>query len=261
MTDISEIWKFYLRRGSSLRPEQGACLLDAVSWFEYGTLGDHPPCVCSVIAGFGRGINDALSPVDRQRLKAFLPRLPGTVDPNAKPARVEYLAWQAIRVFAPAGLAAIGLEAEAKKLREFRGTLQEAARAAYDAAAVAAVANPADAAAWGAAYAADAADAGAAEAVAAANYAAEAANSHTDHASHAAEAAAWSAAAAWGAAHTAHTAQTAHAAQAAQAAQAEIANAMIAAMEGVLAIGKQAEPINPERWETAQRAFSKAVAL
>ena len=40
--DINNIWQFELRKGNSNNPKDGACLLDAVSWFEYGTLGDHP---------------------------------------------------------------------------------------------------------------------------------------------------------------------------------------------------------------------------
>ena len=100
-TDLNDLWRFDLRRGKSSDPREGACLLDAVSWLEYGTLGDHPPCVCPVIAAFGRRINDAMSDAGRQRLKVFLPRLVGTVDPSAEQARAEYLAWVAIRVFAP----------------------------------------------------------------------------------------------------------------------------------------------------------------
>lgn len=129
-TDINDIWRFDLRRGNSKDPRNGACLLDAVSWLEYGTLGDHPACVCPVIAAFGRGINDAMSDIGRQRLKAFIPRLVGTVDPASEVARAEYLAWQAIRVFAPLALDAAGLHDQATALRNCQGTLTEAAEAA-----------------------------------------------------------------------------------------------------------------------------------
>src|ERR1041385_3644499 len=130
MTDISNIWQFPLRRGNSPDPREGACLLDAVSWIEYGTLGDHPPCVCPVIAAYGRGINDAMSDAGRQQLRAYIPRLVGTVDPENERARAEYLAWQAIRVFATFALDTAGHCADADKMRHFTGTLAEAAEAA-----------------------------------------------------------------------------------------------------------------------------------
>jgi hypothetical protein len=193
-TDLSNIWQFNLRKGNSPDPTQGACLLDAVSWFEYGTIGDRPPCVCPVIAAFARGINDVMSDGERQRLKAFLPRLPGTVDPDREQARAEYLAWQAIRVFVPLALDAAGLHQHGQTLREFSGALEQAAAAAAAAAC----------------YAADG-DA------AAARYAASAAS-------------------------------------------AVGGCAMIEALDGVLAIGRQAEPVTPGRWEEAQRTFALARA-
>jgi hypothetical protein len=195
-TDLSNIWQFNLRKGNSPDPTQGACLLDAVSWFEYGTIGDRPPCVCPVIAAFARGINDVMSDGERQRLKAFLPRLPGTVDPDREQARAEYLAWQAIRVFVPLALDAAGLHQHGQTLREFSGALEQAAAAAAAAACYAATA---------ARYAASAA---------AARYAASAVGGC----------------------------------------------AMIEALDGVLAIGRQAEPVTPGRWEEAQRTFALARA-
>jgi hypothetical protein len=195
-TDLSNIWQFNLRKGNSPDPTQGACLLDAVSWFEYGTIGDRPPCVCPVIAAFARGINDVMSDGERQRLKAFLPRLPGTVDPDREQARAEYLAWQAIRVFVPLALDAAGLHQNGQTLREFSGALEQAAAAAAAAACYAATA---------ARYAASAA---------AARYAASAVGGC----------------------------------------------AMIEALDGVLAIGRQAEPVTPGRWEEAQRTFALARA-
>ena len=125
--DIADIWKFELRRGNSDDPRNGACLLDAVSWLEYGQLGDRPACVCPVHAAFARGINDAMSNKGRQRLRVFIPRLVGTVDKASEKARGEFLAWQAIRVFAPIALRATGLRTEAESLAAFNGTLTEAA--------------------------------------------------------------------------------------------------------------------------------------
>lgn len=206
--NVKNIWKFALRRGNSHDPRNGACLLDAVSWLEYGTLGDHPPCVCPVIAAFGRGINDAMSDAGRQRLRVFIPRLVGTVDPGAERERAEYLAWQAIRVFAPLALDAAGLSAEAEKLRSFDGDLKATVYTAY-------------AAAICAGYAGGHAAAG--------RYC---------------DAAYWACDAAAGAAGAAD--------------RTVVEDAMIAALDGVLKIGRQAEPIIPTRLVEAARSFDLA---
>lgn len=71
-------WLFPLRRGNSPDPKQGACLMDAVSWVEYGTLGDHPPCVCPTLISFGILLNDFLPEAERQRMRDFIPLLSGT---------------------------------------------------------------------------------------------------------------------------------------------------------------------------------------
>lgn len=89
--DVNSLWPFQLRRGASKNPRDGACLLDAVSWFEYGCLGDHPPCVSPVLAMIGQAANDWSEADDRQALRRFIPLLPGTIDLAADVMRVEYL--------------------------------------------------------------------------------------------------------------------------------------------------------------------------
>jgi hypothetical protein len=269
MVDINTIWQFDLRRGNSNDPRNGACFMDAVSWFEYGVLGDHPPCVCPVIAAFARRVNDAMSDVGRQRLKAFILRCPGTVDPASEPARAKYLAWQAIRVFAPLALDVSGLPAEANKLRTFTGTLSEAAAAAAAAEETARVTAEAAWAAWAAVAASvDAAwaawalkAAAAAKAAARASRAVPAAWAVTaaETTAEAARRAAWAAEAAW-AVTAAET--TAEAAWAVTAALAVVAaeDAIVAALEGVLAIGRQAEPIGAVRIAETNASFELARA-
>ena len=78
MTNVTDLWRFDLTRGASNNPRQGACLMDAVSWLEYGKLGDHPRCVAPKLAAYGRFLNDMLSDHRRQQLKRFIPRLVGT---------------------------------------------------------------------------------------------------------------------------------------------------------------------------------------
>lgn len=76
---IKDLWRFELCQGNSADPADGACLLDAVSWMEYGKLGDHPACVCITLAAVGRSLNDMLPDGRRQRLVPYIPRLVGTV--------------------------------------------------------------------------------------------------------------------------------------------------------------------------------------
>lgn len=142
--DLNTIWQFPLRRGNSPNPSQGACLLDAVSWFEYGTLGDHPPCVCLTIAIPGRIINDFLPDDKRQELKPLIEQMVGTANDGFHQARAEFWAWKAIHVFTP------------KTLKYLPGSHE--ASAAYAASyAASSTAHAAASAAYAAAYAASSA--------------------------------------------------------------------------------------------------------
>lgn len=89
--DVDRLWPFQLTRGHSKDPTKGACLLDAVSWFEDGCLNDKPQCVSPVLARLGHFANDILADGPRQQLRRFIPRLVGTVDERADELRAEYV--------------------------------------------------------------------------------------------------------------------------------------------------------------------------
>lgn len=91
--DFSQLWKFDLCRGASKTPPAGACVMDAVSWLEYGNLGDHPPCVCRFLANYARIMNDMLPDAARQGLKKYIPHFVGTVDLQSLELR-DTLLWQ-----------------------------------------------------------------------------------------------------------------------------------------------------------------------
>lgn len=76
--NLKNIWKFELTRGHSDDPRKGACAMDAISWFEYGELDDHPNCVCPSIAVLVRVMNDNLNDKNRQKLIPYLPKLINT---------------------------------------------------------------------------------------------------------------------------------------------------------------------------------------
>ena len=197
--DFNKLSQVKLTQGQHDDPRSGGCAMDMVSWLEYGKAGDHPECVCPVIAAFIRSVNDFLPDNERQRLVPYLLRFSGTVSKEHEQQRAEYLAWQSLTVFAPLALEVAGLKEEADKLKSLDQNDLEAAAwdAAWDAAWAAGAA--ARAAAWDAAWAAGAA-------------------------AWAAEAAAWAAGAAG-------------AAGAAEAAENKLHDAVFQAIDGLLEIG------------------------
>ena len=75
--DFEKLSRFRLAKGSHARPDQGLCVLEAVAWFEGELHGDHPVCVCPVVAHYCRALNDRLG-ARRQDLVPFIPRLVNT---------------------------------------------------------------------------------------------------------------------------------------------------------------------------------------
>lgn len=274
--NISDIWQFPLINGSSDSPQNGACLLDAVSWFEYGHLGDHPECVCPVIAMFGRGVNDVMRNEGRQRLRAFIPRLVGTVDKGSELERSDYLAWQAICVFAPFSLEAVGLKEEAEMLRNLHGTFSAVDREATVKAILASIYPAHQANTYCAKKAKGLVSDGASKAAAMVAVAASKAASTAFLSAMATDTAARAARVTQVAsARYTETAKLADGAAAAAwdamcisingdlfdlAKTTKIEDMIIDAMNGVLAIGRQAEPIPVERMKEAQRTFELAAA-
>jgi hypothetical protein len=153
-----------LKDGKHDRFEDGACLLEAVSWIAGEPFSDHPQCVCPVLGAFGRSWNDSLDDGDRNRLLSpFITLLVGT---KSTPDVEERRAWMAadwlIRTHTPAWLRLAGLDdhvaalagADAVSDLDALGSVQPliaAARAAAWATARAAAWDAAWAAAWDAA--------------------------------------------------------------------------------------------------------------
>jgi len=190
-----------LDKGSHTSIDQGACVLELVSYVAGEPWSDHPACASPVLTNFCISLNDRWDTEQRQTLKPFIPRIVGTRDDGKDELR-GYLAldWL-IRTYTPAWLDLAGLTIEAQELRSLRrivdmGAAQNAGplvRASRDKAAAAgdAAGDAAGAAAWDAARNA----AGAAAWAAARNAAGAAAGAAAwDAAGNAAWAAAWAAA-------------------------------------------------------------------
>jgi hypothetical protein len=213
----------------------GTCINEAAivaAGFKYRSVvdvWDMPPCFSPVIAQFALSLNDQMPDDQRQRLLPFVARLAGAADePGVELHRAEHLAVEACRRFLSRALDAAGLPDHAARCRAAR-TLNGAQTAVCAAArAMADVTAEAVSSVWAAA-----------------------------------DAAAWAAAAARAGLRAADAASAgvgaAAAAQAAWCAGDSIAwDDAIAMLEGVLAIGRQAEPLDAvlvvERLERAKEA-------
>jgi hypothetical protein len=225
-TDISNLWRYDLRKGSTDHPRNGACLFDAGMWLVYGKIGDNPPCSCPIIRAYAVALNDYMPTKKRQLLKPFILRVVGNRDPAAEAARLHFIILETLRKIVPLildpTLPMIALNLRSLPDNANYSIICAAAHAAHAAHAAAYAALAADAAAHAAAYAALAAHAAA----------------HAAHAAHAAAHAALCTAHA--AAHAALcTADAAAHAALCTADDAPIWNGAIQILNDVLRIGKQ----------------------
>ena len=169
MPDLLKV--IHLEKGSHPSPEEGMCLLEAAAYLAGEPHSDHPECVSTVIATFGRHWNDHLDDADRDRLLLpLLPKLIGTAGGDEKRLSLLALDWL-LRVYTPAWLDLAEPE-HAEKLREmpevteknahtFAPVCREARSAAWSAAesaarsaALGAAVSAAVSAAWSAAWSA-----------------------------------------------------------------------------------------------------------
>jgi hypothetical protein len=123
ITPALRTWRSWLRSlklesGGHRKPEDGMCLMEAVSYMQGQPFSDHPACVSPVIGAFGRSWNDKLDDAGRQRLKRFIPIMVGTATTKDDDAARAWLAtdWM-VRTFTPAWLDKAGLATHAQNLR------------------------------------------------------------------------------------------------------------------------------------------------
>jgi hypothetical protein len=105
-----------LRSGTHTSPSDGVSLMEAVSDFAGEPWSNSPRSTSPVIAAYARSLNDWLADDERQRLKAYIPRLVGTAEPDLELRRAFACADAAVRVFAPLAFKAAGLVEEAARL-------------------------------------------------------------------------------------------------------------------------------------------------
>jgi len=141
-----------LRSGAHTSPSDGVSLMEAVSALAGEPWSNSPSCTSPVIAAYARSLNDWLPDDERQRLKAYIPRLVGTAEPDLEVHRAFACADAAIRVFAPLAFAAADLVEEAATLGAHAPVDLESAQSARSAAesAESAARSAASSSAWSA---------------------------------------------------------------------------------------------------------------
>jgi hypothetical protein len=123
-----------LRSGTHTSLSDGVSLMEAVSVLAGEPWSNRPSCTSPVIAAYARSLNDWLADDARQRLKAYIPRLIGTAEPDLELRRAFACADAAVRVFAPLAFAAASLVEEGLKLGALAPVDRESARSAAESA-------------------------------------------------------------------------------------------------------------------------------
>ena len=107
-----------LDKGSHAAWEDGACLLETVSYIAGEPFSDHPTCVSPVLIAYGVALNDSWPDEQRQKLVPFIPRMIGTAGDGQDEARSFLALDWLVRTYTPAWLDLAGLSVEASALRE-----------------------------------------------------------------------------------------------------------------------------------------------
>ena len=114
------IEKIELKKGAHKNIEDGACIMELVSYIAGEPWSDNPKCACPILTSFAIGINDSMDDEWRQKLKPIIPKLLNSRDENKRKIRAEFFAHQAITVFLPILTDALELVEISDRLREFK---------------------------------------------------------------------------------------------------------------------------------------------
>ncbi len=120
MKQTIDLDKIMLKVGAHEDLNDGACVMELVSFMAGEKWSDNPECSCPVLAAFARRINDRMNDEYRQKLKPLIPKLLNSVDNQKRKVRREFFAHQAITIFLPLLTDALELTEISTKLREFK---------------------------------------------------------------------------------------------------------------------------------------------
>ena len=114
---IASLGGLHLDNGSHRDPEQGHCLMEAVSMFAKEPFTDEPTCVSPYLRRFGIGLNDRANDQRRQDLQRFIPLVVGTAGDGLDEQRRWLAADHITKVLTPKWLDRANLPELAAKLR------------------------------------------------------------------------------------------------------------------------------------------------
>ncbi len=130
--NIEEILsKYELKTGAHKSLNEGACIMELVSYIANEPWSDHPKCACPILTEYAIRMNDRFNDEHRQLLKPLIPLLLNTrMNNETQIARKRLIRWRNVTVTYPLILECYKLKEFADKLREFKNTLEDMAEAA-----------------------------------------------------------------------------------------------------------------------------------
>ena len=127
---IEKLKEFKLGSGKHKSIDEGACVMEMVSYFADEPWSDRPKCACQILTSYAIALNDRFNDEYRQKLKDFIPSLVGTkVSDEVAIARKRLIQWRYVTVTYPLLLDMWKLNDIADKLRSFVNTSDDMKRA------------------------------------------------------------------------------------------------------------------------------------
>ncbi len=120
-----------LKSGAHKSFDDGACIMELVSYVANEPWSDHPRCACPILTEYAIRLNDKFNDEHRQLMKPFIMSLIGTrATDEVKITRKRLIRWRNVTATYPLILDMVKLPELAEKLRTFENTLESMAEAA-----------------------------------------------------------------------------------------------------------------------------------
>jgi hypothetical protein len=130
MERLKEIEKIALSVGNHKSIDQGACIMELVSYVADEPWSDQPKCVCPILTTYTITLNDRFNDEHRQRLKSFIPLLLNTkLNDETQIARKRLIMWRNVTATYPILLDLFNMPELANQFREIPNTIEGMAKA------------------------------------------------------------------------------------------------------------------------------------
>ena len=125
MTPALAFEKFKLSSGKHVNFEDGACIMEMVSYFADEPWSDRPACACETLTNYAIRLNDRFDDETRQKLKPLIPLLINTrADGGTRVLRSLFMVHRMLTVTFPIFTDALGLTEISARLRETKNETQ-----------------------------------------------------------------------------------------------------------------------------------------